>query len=142
MRSESPQAVASAITCLRLFGIDIPPHPTWEHVQTESEAIWHNLKGQSIESLIDLPLMSDPEMRAAMDMLSALLPPAYFTDHQLFCLLVCRLVNVSVQHGTTGASALAYGYCGVILGAVSHRYSEGYRFAKLACDLVDIGTDV
>ena len=26
---------------------------------------------------------------------------------------------------------------GCILGPVFHRYSEGYRFAKLACDLVE-----
>ena len=26
---------------------------------------------------------------------------------------------------------------GIILGPVFHRYSEGHRFAKLACDLVE-----
>jgi hypothetical protein len=42
-----------------------------------------------------------------------------------------------MQHGTSGASALAYGILGHILGPVFHRYSDGYRFAKLACDLVE-----
>src|SRR5216683_7528441 len=28
MKSENQQAVASALTCLRLFGIDLPAHPT------------------------------------------------------------------------------------------------------------------
>ena len=35
------------------------------------------------------------------------------------------------------ASAHGYGWLGMILGWVFHRYSEGYRFAKLACGLVD-----
>src|SRR6202035_281439 len=40
VKGEYPQAVASALTCLRLFGIDIPAHPTWEQVQAEYETIW------------------------------------------------------------------------------------------------------
>jgi PAS domain S-box-containing protein len=136
VKSENAQAVASALTCLRLFGIDIPAHPTWEQVQAEYEMVWQILDGRPIESLIDLPLMTDPELQVEMQLLSILTPPAYFTDLHLFSLLVCRMVNVSMQHGTSGASAHAYGILGHILGPVFHRYSEGYRFARLACDLV------
>jgi predicted ATPase len=82
-------------------------------------------------------IMTDPGLQAAMHLLSVLTPPAYFTDLHLFSLLVCRMVNVSMRHGTSGASAHAYGILGHILGPVFHRYSEGYRFAKLACDLVE-----
>ena len=137
VKSENAQAVATALTCLRLFSIDIPAHPTWEQVQVEYEKTWQNLGKRSIESLIDLPLMTDPQLQAAMQLLSVLTPPAYFTDLHLFSLLVCRMVNVSMQDGTSGASAHAYGILGHILGPVFHRYSDGYRFAKLACDLVE-----
>jgi predicted ATPase len=46
------------------------------------------------------------------------------------------MANVGMQHGICGASAHGFGYFGSILGPVFHRYSEGYRFAALACDLV------
>jgi len=121
VKSENAQSVASALTCLRLFGIDIPARPTWEQVQAEYEAVWQTLNGRPIESLIDLPLMTDPEQQAAMQVLSTLLGPAYFTDFHLFCLLVCRMVNVGTQHGMCGASAHAYGYWGIVLGPVLHR---------------------
>jgi PAS domain S-box-containing protein len=137
VKSENAQAVAVALTCLHLFRIDIPAHPTWEQVQAEYQTIWQALDGRPIESLIDLPIMTDPELQVAMQLLSILTPPAYFTDLHLFSLLVCRMVNLSKQHGTSGASAHAYGILGHILGPVFHRYSEGYRFAKLACDLVE-----
>ena len=137
LKSENPQAVDSALTCLRLFGIDLPAHPTWEQVQAEYETVWSNLNGRPIESLIDLPLMTDPELQAAMQLLETLLAPAYFTDVHLFCLLLCRMVNVSLQHGTSGASAHGYGWLGFILGPAFHRYREGYRFGRLACDLVE-----
>jgi PAS domain S-box-containing protein len=137
VKSENAQAVTSALTGLRLFGIEIPAHPSWEQVQTEYQAAWQTFNGRPIESLIGLPLMTDPEQQSAMQVLSTLLGPAYFTDFHLFCLLVCRMVNVSTQHGMCGASAHAYGYWGIVLGPVFHRYREGYRSARLACDLVE-----
>jgi PAS domain S-box-containing protein len=137
VKAENAQAVDSALNCLRLFGIDIPAHPTEEQVQAEYETVWRTLDGRPIESLIDLPLMTDPELRAAMQVLSVLTPASYDSDIRLFCLLVCRMANVSVLHGISGASAHGYAHLGSILGPVFHRYREGFCFAKLACDLVE-----
>jgi signal transduction histidine kinase/CheY-like chemotaxis protein len=81
--------------------------------------------------------MNDPELQAAMRVLSALTPPAYFTDFHLWCLVVCRMVKVSLQHGTTGPSAHGYGYWGIVLGLVFHRYRDAQPFAKLACELAE-----
>ena len=81
--------------------------------------------------------MTDPELQAAMEVLSVLTAPAYFTDVRLYYLHVCRMMNISMQHGTSGASAHAYGWLGTILGPAFHRYREGYRFGTLACDLVE-----
>ena len=61
LKSEIQQTVDTALACLRGFGIDIPVHPTDEQVRTEYEAVWHALKGRTIEDLIDLPLMTDRE---------------------------------------------------------------------------------
>ena len=137
MKSENQQAVDTALTCLRGFGIDMPAHPTQEQVQAEYETFWQTLDGRPIESLIDLPLMTDPELQAAMQVFSVLTAPAYFTDYRLCCLQTCRMVKISLQHGMSGDSAYAYAYWGIVLGGLFHRYSEGYRFAKLACDLVE-----
>jgi PAS domain S-box-containing protein len=137
MKSENQQAVATALGCLRLFGIDLPAHPTWEQIQAEHETVWQTLDGRPIESLIDLPLMTDPEVLAAMQALSDLEPAAYFTDRRLTCLQAQRTVNIAMQHGTCGASALAYGYFATTLGPVFHRYRDAWRFAKLAGDLVE-----
>jgi predicted ATPase len=47
------------------------------------------------------------------------------------------MVTISLQHGTSRYSASAYGFWGVVLGTVFRRSDEGYRFARLACDLVE-----
>jgi predicted ATPase/signal transduction histidine kinase len=136
LKREHPQAVDSALTCLRRFGIDLPAHPTFEQVRAEYETVWQTLGGRPIESLIDLPLMAQPEMQAAMQVLSVLALSATKTDFRLFSLLACRMVNVSIQHGICGATAHGWSLLGTIIGSVFHRYGDSYRFAKLACDLV------
>ncbi|HXO68672.1 MAG TPA: AAA family ATPase, partial [Bradyrhizobium sp.] len=137
VRSEYASAVSCALECLRLFGIDMPSHPSREEVQAEYEEVWKHLNGRSIESLIDLPLMTDPEMLVAMSVLSALTAPAIFTDDNLNRLHTCRMVSLSLQHGTSGASTHSYAGFGTMLGPHFRRYAEGYQFGKLACDLVE-----
>jgi PAS domain S-box-containing protein len=137
IRAEYQQAVDGALTCLHEFGIDIPVHPTEEQVQFERDTLRQSLNDRPIESLIDLPLMTDPELRAAMKVLSVLLSAAHYADFRLCCFLACRMVTLSVQHGTSGDSAAAFAYWGSLLGSVFHRHSEGYRFSRLACDVVD-----
>ncbi len=131
------EAVDSALECLRLFGIEMSAHPTSEQVQREYEKVWRNLGDRSIESLTDLPPMTDPEIQAAMRVLSALYSPAFFIDTNLFFLSICHIVNLSLKYGTTDASAHGYAYFGFILGPAFHRYTEGYRFGKLGVDLVE-----
>ena len=137
LKSETPQAVDSALRCLRLFSIDFPAHPSWEQVLGEYEKFWRSLKGRPIEHLLDLPLMKSPELQAAMRLLSVLTSPAFLTDFNLFCLVQCRMVNISLQDGTSGASAHAFCSLGFSLGPAFRRYHEGLRLAKLGCDLVE-----
>ena len=137
LKSETPQAVDSALRCLRLFSIDFPAHPSWEQVLAEYETVRCSLERRPIEHLLDLPLMKNPELQAAMRLLSVLTSPAFLTDFNLFCLLQCRMVNISLQYGTSGASAHAFSSLGFSLGPAFHRYQEGSRLAKLGCDLVE-----
>ncbi len=137
MRAEYQQAVDRGLECLRIFGIEMPAHPTRDQVQIEYEMICQNLGDRSIESLIDLPFMTDPEMQAAMGVLSVIPAPAFHTDIDLLYLVFCQMVNASLKYGTTGASAHGYAELATILGPIFHRYLDGYRFGKLACSLVE-----
>jgi PAS domain S-box-containing protein len=137
VKSQNLQAIDSALACLKLFGIDIPAHPSWEQVQAEYETLWRSLEARPIEDLIDLPLMQDPELQAVTRLLCVLSNPAYVTDRNLFCFELCRTLNLSMRHGVNGASAHACGYLGFSLGPAFQRYPEGFRLAKLGCDLVE-----
>jgi predicted ATPase len=98
-KSENQKAVVSGLTCLRLFGVDLPAHPSWEQVQAEHETIWQTLDGRPIESLIDLPPMTNPELQAAARVLAVLSPPTLFTDFNLHCLIGFRAAKLGMQTG-------------------------------------------
>jgi PAS domain S-box-containing protein len=137
MQSDNLQAIRSGLECLRMFGIEKPAQPTRDEVQIEYDKVWVNLGERSIESLIDLPLMTNPEMHTLMGVLSVLSIAAYLIDTNLTQLLACQMVNVSLKYGTTDASAHGYAGLGLFLGPVFHRYDDGDRFARLAIQLVE-----
>ena len=135
--AEHPQAIDAALACLRLFGIDAPAHPSDEQVRQEYEAVWRNLDGRPIESLIDLPRLTDPEIQAVLEIFPVVQPSAFFTDIKLSQLLLGRNVNLSMQHGMSGPSTHGLAWFGALLGPAFRRYREGYEFAKLACAVVE-----
>ncbi len=137
IQSEFPKAVDNALECLRLFGIEMRPDATKQEVEVEYEKIWQNLGDHSIESLVDLPLMVDPEKQAAMRVLAALVGPALDSKVNLLHLHLFHMVNLSLKYGTTDASPHAYAWFGLILGPLAKRYTDGYRFGKVACDLIE-----
>jgi predicted ATPase/signal transduction histidine kinase len=137
MRGEYRQAIERGLECLRLLGIDVPATPSREQVRLEYEKIYQQLGSRSIESLIDLPLMTEPDMQAAMGVLSVMAAPAFNTDINLMYLFFCQMVSATLKYGTTGASAHGYAELATILGPVFHRYLDGYRFGRLACSLIE-----
>jgi PAS domain S-box-containing protein len=134
---QSGRAVAVALEYLRHVGIEWPPHPTEQEARREYERTWSLLRGREIEELIDLPVMSDPEFAATLDVLERCLNPALFTDANLLSLLICGLVNLSLEHGHTGASCTGYVWLGSIAGPNFRNYKAGFRFGQLGYDLVE-----
>ena len=82
------RAVEIGLSYLAKVGIAWSAHPTVEEVREEHEQLWRQLGNRPIESLFDLPPMSDPAIRATMEVLSELQGPASWTDQTLstcFC---------------------------------------------------------
>jgi PAS domain S-box-containing protein len=136
-QDRNDRAVEVCLEYLRCVGVDWSPHPSEEEVRDEYERLWCRLGERSIESLIDLPSMSEPRWRATLDVLSMLAGPALLTDRNLLSLTVSRMVNLSLEHGNADASCFGYVCLGSLLGDNFSDYPAGYRFGKLAFDLVD-----
>jgi PAS domain S-box-containing protein len=133
----SDRAVEACLDYLLHTGVQWSAQPTKEQVQQEYERIWRQIGRRSIEELVDLPLMTEPEVRGTMDVLNAVLPTAMWTDENLFCLAICRMANLSLEHGNSDGSCHAYICLGMLLGHRFGNYSAGFSFGKLGLDLVE-----
>ena len=134
---QSDRAVGVSIEYLRRAGVDWSPHPTNDDVRQEYERIWQKLGNRPIEALIDLPPMTDPVCRATLDVLTVVEGPAFFTDQNLRCLVVARMVNLSLESGNSDGSCVAYVQLGWFVGPRFGDYQAAFRFGKLALDLVE-----
>ena len=134
---DSDRAVEAGLEYLRQVGVEWRPHPTEDDVRQEYKRIWSQLGSRPIETLIDLPPMSDPACRATLDVLTAMEEPAHFTDENLQCLVVARMVNLSLEHGNSDGSCVAYVHLGWFLGPRFGDHQAAFRFAKLGLDLVE-----
>jgi len=113
------------------------PHPTQNEVRQEYERIWQQLGSRSIEELVELPLMNDPECLTALNVLTEVVTPALFTDENLLALVICRMVNLSLEHGNSDGSCFAYVWLGMLLGPLFGDYRAGFRFGRLGYELVE-----
>jgi PAS domain S-box-containing protein len=133
----SDSAVEVGLEYLRRIDDRWSPHPTAQDVGQEYDRLWQRLGSASIEALLDLPLMTDPDRCATMDVLTVLTSPALFTDLNLFRLVVGRMVALSLEHGNSDGSCLAYVWLGGVLGTYLGDYQTGFRFGRLGLDLVE-----
>ena len=134
---QSDSAVAVGLEYLRRVDGQWSPHPTAKDVSQDYDGLWRQLGSGSIEALLDLPPMRDPNRCATMDVLTVLTSPALFTDLNLFRLVVSRMATLSLEHGNGDGSCLAYAWLGGVLGTYFGEYQAGFRFGRLGLDLID-----
>ncbi|MDB5923730.1 MAG: hypothetical protein JWN13_2666, partial [Betaproteobacteria bacterium] len=134
---QSERAVEVCLEYLAHLGVEWPPHPAPEQALGEYQRIGSRLGARSVEDLIDLPLMSDPAMLATLDVLNDVIPPALFTDRNLLSLVICRMVNLSLEHGNSDASCFAYVFLGMIAGPHFDNYAGGFQFGRLGHELTE-----
>jgi PAS domain S-box-containing protein len=137
MLAQSERFVDVGLDYLRQIGIECPPHPTDDEVRQEYERLWQRLGTRPIEDLINLPLMNDPGTLATMNVLSMLMPSGNNTDKNLNCLLVTRMVNLSLEYGNSNASCVGYVSLALVLTTDFGDHSTALRFAQLSLDLVE-----
>jgi PAS domain S-box-containing protein len=137
MLGESDRAVAVGLECLQHVGIDWPAHPSEAEARAEYERIWSNLGNRTIEDIVALPPMQDTESLATIDTLISLGVPALYTDRHLQAMCVCRATNISLERGNSDAAPYSYSATGLIASARFGQHEEGYRFGKVACDLLE-----
>ncbi|MDC0713164.1 trifunctional serine/threonine-protein kinase/ATP-binding protein/sensor histidine kinase [Stigmatella sp. ncwal1] len=131
------EAMTCMLECLAKLGTPLPLNPSWEEVVAAHEEVWTLLGNRSIESLIELPPMTSPDMKLVMDALLSAFWPAYNMTPYLLIVILSRMVSLTLRHGVTDAAMLGLGWFGLLTGFIFKRYRQGTALARLAHGLVE-----
>ena len=131
------RAVDVFLEWLNLEGTVWSTRPSRDDVQREYERIWVLLGERTVEELIDLPIVTDPEVLDTLDVFTEIVTPSILFDEHLSTLVVCRLVTLSLEHGNSDAGAFAYVWLAMFAGPRLGNYKDGFRFGRLGFDLVE-----
>ncbi len=133
----SDRGVEVFLKYLRGVGTDWALRPTRDAVLREYDRIWSLVGNRQIEDLADLPLVTDPDLLDVLDVFTEVVTPSLFFDENLCSLVICRMVNLSIEHGNCDASCFAYVWFAIIAGPRFGNYKDGCRFGRVGYDLVE-----
>ncbi|WP_414569890.1 AAA family ATPase [Nostoc sp. CCY 9925] len=131
------EAIEIAIELLQQLGVHLPIQPSFKDVQQALSQTACKLANRRIEDLVNLAMMSQPEMLAAMQLLSSMCASAYLAVPPLFLLIVLKMVDLLVEYGNMMLAPFAYAAYGIILCGVVFEIEAGYEFGQLALSLLD-----
>ena len=135
-RGEIRKAVDCCRQGARLLGVELPcqAEALEERTAATLASIFAALERAPIESLLDLPPMTDLDTVALMTLAMSTMAGAFQVDRKLFVLLAATTVSLSLRDGNCAASARAYATFAIVLHGLG-RESEAIRFGKLGRDL-------
>ena len=133
------EAIKIALKVLKIIdeNINLPEQPSQTDFEQALAETQSNLTDKSIADLLHLPKMENPHQLAAMRILAAVAPPAYFAFPALMPLIAMKMVNLSIKFGNDSASSFGYAMYAFLLCGVVNDIESGSQFGQLALNLVD-----
>src|SRR5262245_39447788 len=135
------EAIQIGIRALALFGIRYSRNPRMPHLVRELLLARIRMRGRLPRDLLHAPLLTDADKIAALKILVALFPTAYFLSPNLLMFSGLKVVNYSLRHGISPLSANGFVLYGLGLGAALGKYKSGYDLGQLAVELAEKGQD-
>ncbi len=131
------QAIDRALEILRLLKVTFPAQPQKWHVIRDYLKIEWLLRGKDSESLLNLPMMTDPVKLAAMKVMDAVSSSVFPARPDLYPLLVFRRILITLRYGLSSYAISAFSAYGLVLCGGMNQIQKGYRFGKLGVDLLN-----
>ena len=131
------EAIDIAFQVLGELGVNIPEKPGKIDMVMGFVQNKYFLLGKNPESILDLPVMTDPKMLAAMRIINLLLLPVYLTHSGLFPFFVFKGIRITLKYGLTPQAASVILSYGMLLCAVIGHIDRGYRYGQLAIQVVE-----
>lgn len=137
LHSDYEGAITEALTGLALLGITLQRKPPEEHLTRAFAQVRDLIGTRAIADLVHLPKAEDAQIEAAMELLGTLIP-SFFVDDDLRLLHLAKMVELTLEHGTTPSSGYGFAWFGVMIAERFGEYVDGLAFAQVALKLTDL----
>ena len=135
-QSDMPLALETALAGLADFGIDLSRHPD----DNDCDAAWRDIEarvGRDPAAVFRaLAPTGDRDAEAIMSLMISAGMFAAFACPRLHFLLLCKIMDMTLDRGLCGASTAAMAWYGVLIGRRYHDYKNGFIWSQLARELV------
>jgi diguanylate cyclase (GGDEF)-like protein/PAS domain S-box-containing protein len=131
-----PEAIAAGRRALAALGISLPVDDYETARDDEIAQVREELGGRPVSSLMELPLMSDPEVLMASKILITMGPPCYRSHQRLWAVIVPRVVSLTLRYGNIPEVGYSHTAFGGLLGWVDDDYATAGEFGELATRLM------
>ncbi|MEH2373050.1 ATP-binding sensor histidine kinase [Nostoc sp.] len=131
------EAITLGRDALLELGVELSIELNDAEIAKALQVLASQLEGKRIEELADLPVMTDPQAKAAIQLLGMLFTPIIQRMPGLLPLVSSKMVSLSLQFGNTPASTVGYVLHGMVLCTFLGEVETGYGFGQLAFNLLD-----
>jgi predicted ATPase/signal transduction histidine kinase/CheY-like chemotaxis protein/tRNA A-37 threonylcarbamoyl transferase component Bud32 len=130
------EAIETALEVLKLLDVTFPKSPAYLDAEIAWKEIEAKLANQEMSQLIDSPPMTYPYKLAIMRILSIIISISFQAAPLLLPLIICKLVDLSVEYGNAEESTYAYSMYGAISIGIFFDIELGDRCGEFALNLV------
>ncbi len=156
-RSQPLEAIAVGRSILVELGVQFPDIPSPSDTQIavrEIDSLITSIRSDStsdysedssrrvIADLFELPLMTDRENLAKIQILTSIFAPCYQIASPFFSLVVALQVNLAIQYGNSPSSAFSYACFAFILCNFFQDVNSGSQYSQLAYRLANINKSI
>lgn len=136
-RHRMVEAAETGLRVLEQLGIRFPTRIARTHIAWTLFKTRFSLRGKSMDSLLSLPIMTDPYQLAAMRIMNSAGAALYITRPRLAPLMASKQVEISLKYGNCPYSANAYVSYALSLYAATGDIDTAYEFGEMGLQLLD-----
>jgi len=135
-RNKIQEALEVGQEILQRFGVTFPSIPNYSDIDeamSENQAL---IGDRTVEDLVNLPILSDPEKLAIIEIGNRIMPAAFNAGSLLFFLIGSLTVKLSIEYGNAPSSCFSYSTYTTILCNFSKDVNTALKFAELALNVL------
>jgi predicted ATPase len=131
------EAITLSHQTLQLLGSGLPLDNLTEFIQKTAADLKQKLQNIPLSSLLDAPLVVDPEKQALFKILASIYGATYLIGTDLLPATILMAINLSLTNGLTLEACNNYAAYGFLLCDRFEEYALGYQFGNLALQLAE-----